>query len=327
MSDVGLAITTDPELRARLAEAAHRAGVFLHVQNAIADAGERWESAELVLLGVDQVPAAARASRRRVRGELIVVGADLDAEVMEAAELVCAAYLVMLPVGEDWLVDRLRPFSAPVIEQLRAARFTVGYADHGEAAEQGFVRPLGWREHADEVHRHVYVMLSDIARGECRAGQSSTVQRSNMRSLHRVFPDVFTDMAFSNVTVLGAFVADLSPEVVGVLCRLVSEYLVFDEDDLVELERQEVLDSWQQWISADIHRSLGDHASTVWDDLDDETREQLWWQVVHGTGAWPEHDTRTVRWSLGRLTSAYAARLIAEGRRQAREQRRMEAVR
>lgn len=321
-----LAVTADGELRGLLAECADRAGVFLHAYDEVVAARQVWAEAALILLGADQVTAAVRARLHPRGGVIVVGGTGLDPETVRVAELIRAAYLVVLPTGRDWLADQLRPAGAVVLDRLRAARFSVGYTDRARAVEQGYVRPLDWRERADTDRRHAYVMLSDVARGECRSGQSTTVQRSNMRSLHRVFPGVFTDMTFSNVTVLGAFVADLSPRVVDVLCRLACEYLVFDEDDLSALEHDEVHASWQQWVAADVYRRLGDRASAVWDELTDEDCERLWWEVVAGLDAWPEHDARTVLWRLGRLTQAYAARLTAEARRRARTQRTLVAA-
>lgn len=316
-----LAVTADEDLTALLLDCADQAGAYLPVHDGVAAARADWAAAELVLLGADQVAAADRARLARHR-RLIVVGADdLDPGHVRGAERVGAAYIVALPRGSSWLVEQLRPAGAPALERLQAAGFTLGHADRTRALEDGFVRPTDWREHADADRQHPWVLLSDVARGECPSGQVTTVLRSNMRCLHRAYPGVFTDMAFSNAPALGAFVADLPPQLVDRLYGLAREYLVFDEDDLAALEHQEVLDSWTQWVSADVGRSLGDNARAVWDELDDDALEALWWEVVTGTGAWPEHDARIVLWRLGRLVGAYAARLTAEGRRLARRRR------
>ena len=316
-----LAVTADEDLKALLLERAGLAGAYLPVHDTVAAARADWVSADLVLLGADQVAAVARA-RLRPHERLIVVGDDnLHPAHVRGAELVGATYIVALPLGSSWLVEQLRPAGATALERLRAAGFTLGHADRARALADGFVRPTDWREHADADRQHPWVLLSDVARGECPSGQVTTVLRSNMRALHRAFPGVFTDMVYSNGPALGAFVADLPPALVDRLYGLAREYLVFDEDDLAALEHQEVLDSWPQWVSADVGRGLGDHARAVWDELDDDARETLWWEVVTGTGAWPEHNARTVLWYLGRLVGAYAARLTAEGRRLARRRR------
>lgn len=310
-----LAVTGDELLAELLRECAGRAGAYLTVHPSVAAARGVWADAQVILLGADQVAAAARA-RLRPRGRLIVVGADgLDAGTVRGAEQLRAGYVAVLPLGCGWLTDQLRPAGAAVMDRLRAAGFRVGYTDRARALEAGFVRPLDWREHRDEDRPHAYVLLSDVARGECRWGQATTVLRSNMRCLHRACPDTFTDMVFANTTALGAFVADLTPAVVDRLCGLARDYLVFDDDDLAALEYEEIIASWQQWLAADVHRGLGEHARAVWDQLDDERREQLSWEVVTGTDAWPEHDARTVLWRLGRLVGAYAARLTTEARR------------
>lgn len=310
-----LAVTADGHLTALLRDCAGQAGAYLTVYDGIANARVEWADAELVLLGTDQVAAAVRA-RLAPPGRLIVVGADdLNPVVFADAELVAATYVVALPMGASWLVDQLRPVGAAASQRLRATGFTLGHADRDRALEDGFVRPTDWREHADELRRCPWVLLSEVARGECPSGQVSTVLRSNMRCLHRAYPGVFTDMVFSNGPALGAFVADLPPALVDRLCGLTREYLVFDEDDLAALEHQEVLGSWTQWVSADVRRSLGERAQAVWDELDDDTLQTLWWEVVAGTDAWPEHDGKTVLWRMGRLVGAYAARLTAEGRR------------
>lgn len=318
-----LAVTPDEELQALLRDCAGQAGAYLTMHDTVAAARTGWADAELVLLGADQVAAATRARLKPHRRVIVVGGNGLDPAAVAAAQQIGAVYVVVLPLGSSWLHEQLRPAGALVLERLRAAGFTLGHADRGRAHADGFVRPTGWSEHADEDRRYPWVLLSDVARGECPSGQAGTVVRSNMRSLHRAFPGVFTDMVFATSTALGAFVADLPPALVDRLYELAREYLVFDEDDLAELEHQEVLDSWQQWVSHDVHRGLGDRARVVWDELDDDAREQLWWEVVTGTHAWPEHDARSVLWRLGRLVGAYAARLTAEGRRQARRSRRV----
>ncbi|GIE90507.1 hypothetical protein [Actinoplanes regularis] len=316
-----LAITSDPQLRDAWSDAASRAGAHLTQHPDILAAHALWPQATLVLLGADQVSAAVRA-RLPVRAGVIVVAADTpDSDVYRAADLLRAAYVAMVPICQDWLVDQLRPAGDRVLDRLRATRFSVGYTHRDRAADTGWVRPVDWRERPDEDRPHAYVMLSDVARGECRSGQSSLVHRSNMRSLHRAFPGVFTDMVFANVTALGAFAADLPVQVVDVLCRLSREYLVFDEDDLAVLEREEILASWQRWLADDVRPHLGKHARAVWDLLSDDDRERLWWDTVIGRDAWPEHDMRTVLWGWSALIDPYTARLTAEGRRRAKTNR------
>lgn len=310
-----VAVTAAPALREQLVECAVRAGVHLLQHDGVAAARPACKQADVVLLGADLTWAAVRG-RLSVRGEVVVIGTGtLAADAFHAAGLLHATYVAALPGGRDWLVDRLRPAGDQRIGRLRTAGFAVGYAGRDRAWDDGFVRPLDCSHYPDEQRPHPFVSFADIARGEDRAGQSSTVQRSNLRGLHRAFAGVFTDLVFPDVAVLGAFVGDLSDDVVDVVCRLATEYLVFDEDDLSALETEEIHASWGQWLAHDVCRGLGENATAVWDALDDEERERLWWQTVTGLNAWPEHDGRSPRWRLGRLTPAYAARLTAERRR------------
>jgi hypothetical protein len=316
-----LAVTSDPRLRAAWSHAADQAGVYLTWHPGITTARADWPEAKLVLLGADQAIAALRG-RLPVRAALLVVAAGTpDTDIYRAADLLRAAYVATVPTGQEWLADQLRPLGDRRLDRLREAGFSVGCTHREHAADHGWMRPLDGRERGDDDRPHPYVLLSDVARGECRSGQSALVHRSNMRSLHRVFPGVFTDMVFSNVTALGAFVADLPDQVIDVLCRLAREYLVFDQDDLAVMEQEEVLASWRQWLADDVRPHLGRRARAVWDALTDEECEQLWWDTVIGRDAWPEHDMRTVRWRWAALIGPYAARLTAEGRRRARTAR------
>jgi hypothetical protein len=321
-----LAVTADAKLRAGWFDCAARAGAHLLYVDSVAAARTAWKSADLVLLGADQAQPAVRA-RLPYRSDLILIDTDaLTVEAFRTGEQLRVSYVAILPTGRDWLADRLRPAGNRVLQRLHAAGFSIGYACRDRAIEQGFVRPLGWDRHPGEDRPHPFVSFADVARGECTAGQSTTVQRSNMRRLPHVFPGVFTDLAFSNTTVLGAFACDLSAEVVDVLCRLAREYPIFDEDDLATMEHEEAVASWQQWLACDVRAGLGKRAAAVWDDLDDGDREALWWDTVTGLDAMPEHDGRTLRWPLWRLTGAYAARLTAEGRRRAETARRAAAA-
>ncbi|GAA1577263.1 hypothetical protein GCM10009827_118890 [Dactylosporangium maewongense] len=60
---------------------------------------------------------------------------------------------------------------------------------------------------------------------------------------------------------------------------------------------------------------LRDAARDVYDALDPDDRDELWWATVDGIDAWPEHDGHRVCWDLERLVPAFAARLHAELRR------------
>jgi hypothetical protein len=74
------------------------------------------------------------------------------------------------------------------------------------------------------VDAEPYADLTSVGKGEGQAGQSSTVDRSNFRSLQRDYPDTFTPVSYSNVNALGAFVADLDDDLTGILTGLRSDY-------------------------------------------------------------------------------------------------------
>ncbi|MFF5230242.1 hypothetical protein [Dactylosporangium sp. NPDC000521] len=316
MSEV-LAVTADPRLRELLADAASRAGLHLPCYASAVQAHRAWTDAQLLVLGVDAANAAHRYRRPRRRGVTIVVSAGhrVDRSLLAVADAVAASSVVALPTGRDHLVARLRRHGRASLDRLRAAGYTIGYADRSTATQFDAVWRQDWRDRQDGAYPHVFVDLSAVARGACTAGQSTTVQRSNYRALRRAFPDVFTDLVYSNGRGLGAFAADLPPNVVDVLCRLAQQHLVFDEDELSTVWEDEMVDSWRQWVAADVAAMLGPRARAVWDALDQDTQDLLWWQTVEGTEAMPEHDLRRIRWPLDRLVPAFAHRLLAEQRR------------
>ncbi|GAA1577301.1 hypothetical protein GCM10009827_118940 [Dactylosporangium maewongense] len=84
------------------------------------------------------------------------------------------------------------------------------------------------RLHDEQV---LYVILENVARDDRDAGQTAAVHRSNYRTLHRRYPDLWTDLRSQTVTALGAFVADLPPAVVDLLYRLQHEHPVLDQHD------------------------------------------------------------------------------------------------
>jgi hypothetical protein len=75
--------------------------------------------------------------------------------------------------------------------------------------------------------------------GEPALGQSTTLDRSNYRSLIRDYPDVFTPVQFPYSAVLGAYITDLDMATIGLLAGLMEDCPVYDEPDLAELAREE----------------------------------------------------------------------------------------
>jgi hypothetical protein len=310
-----LAVTGDPSIREHLHAYAARVGVHLTDHTTVAAAKSHWAGAKLVLLGADLVATPKLASMPTIP-EVIIVSADRnDFSPFETAAVVGAAYVAVVPDADRWLTEQLRRAGGDVVDRLRSAGFRIGYAHRAAASDTGYLLSHDLSDQRYHDDQALFASLEKVARGDCQAGQSTTVDRSNYRSLHREHPDVWTDLVFSNVTALGAFVADLPPEVVDVLCRLKESYPLFDEDDHSALEDEEIDASWEQWVSADVFGLLGERAQEVWSALDADTVRRLWWDTVTGLGYRPDHNGLHVSWDYTRLVPAYAARLMAEFRR------------
>lgn len=167
------------------------------------------------------------------------------------------------------------------IDRLRSAGFTLSYADRF-----AWVRTPGttyWADNAyhwevkervpnyvdhGEVHTYpaentrAYVDLGDVARGRDYYDQTSDHQMSNYRSLRRDYPESFTDTSYSNVDSLGAYVGNLSPELVDILCGIKTEYPLYDESDLSELEQEIQQECWDSSQRYDLRRDLIDQAES-----------------------------------------------------------------
>jgi hypothetical protein len=199
----------------------------------------------------------------------------------------------------DPAVTAPSPDVTPIVAQLRAAGFPVTYVDRAYC-EDGYVLPYRHYHHkAPAPGLAAYVDLGAIARGEDGAGQATTVDRSNYRSLLRDYPGAWTPISFSNVDVLGAFAADLTTDLVTVLIALKDEHPVYDEADLTELESDEITESWDQYVRAEITSELyaDDATGGAWDALTGDEQRDLFWSACGALGIYPEHDGRDVRWT------------------------------
>jgi hypothetical protein len=180
------------------------------------------------------------------------------------------------------------------IDQLRRADFSIKYTDR-LTDDETFIRPT--RLYDYQLDGTVaYADLGRVARGEDYYDQTSTVDRSNYRSLMRDYPEFFTPISYTNVDSLGAFVSVLTDELVGILTGLVEQYPVYDESDLSELESEEVTESWDQYVSSDIRREMSETALDMWDELADDTQREMFWTAVEATDSYPEHDGHDVCW-------------------------------
>ncbi|WP_129307729.1 septum site-determining protein Ssd [Streptomyces sp. L2] len=115
-----LIVTEDAGLLDDLLRLCAAAGATPEVHHGVPEPGGGWEAAPLVLVGDD----AARRVRGAVRrGGVVLVGRDQDdSEVWKRAVEIGADHVLMLPDGEQWLVDRI----ADVAEGVGRPALTVG---------------------------------------------------------------------------------------------------------------------------------------------------------------------------------------------------------
>lgn len=161
-----------------------------------------------------------------------------------------------------------------------------------------------------------YADLSRVGKGECQAGQSSTLDRSNFRSLIRDYPGMFTPTAWSNVDGLGAYAGNLTAEVIGILAGLADQYPVYDDEDMSELESDEITESFDQYARADAESDMDEQTRDLWDQLaltSDSAQEALWWQVCSDNQGndYCEHDGYSANWDLSRFLPALSGALAA----------------
>ena len=164
---------------------------------------------------------------------------------------------------------------------------------------------------ADE--REPYADLSSIGKGEDTAGQSTTLDRSNYRRLREDYPDTFTPVSYSNVDSLGAFVADLSDDVIETLTDLREQYPVYDEEDMSAIESEEIDSDWDDFAADDLGRELPEVVQDAWESLSGDEKRELFAEACETAGYWPEHNGIEVLWSYAyeRTAEYIAGRLSA----------------
>jgi len=192
--------------------------------------------------------------------------------------------------------------------RLAGAGHRIGFAEPGRTRDLGFVNEWQVSDHRRSRADAPYVSFGQVARGDCPAGQSSSVQRSNFRVAHRRFPHAWTDTVHRDVTVLGAFVADLPPAAVDQMVRL-NSYPLLDEDDHSALEDDDIHDSWRQWVAADVRGLLDEPTRRLFDATDDAVCQQLWWDTSTDLGLDPEHSGHRAAWNYPAIVPAFAAQL------------------
>ncbi|MEU8587164.1 septum site-determining protein Ssd [Streptomyces sp. NPDC048664] len=115
-----LIVTEDAELLDDLLRLCAAAGARPEVHPAAPQRRGSWEAAPLVLVGDD---AARRVRSATRRGGVVLVGRDQDDPgVWRRAVEIGADHVLLLPEGEQWLIDRI----ADVVEGVRRPALTVG---------------------------------------------------------------------------------------------------------------------------------------------------------------------------------------------------------
>ncbi|GAA4062537.1 septum site-determining protein Ssd [Streptomyces shaanxiensis] len=115
-----LIVTEDDELLDDLLRLCAAAGATPEVHYGVPEPRGSWEAAPLVLVGDDAARRVRGAGRRR---GVVLVGRDQDdSGVWRRAVEIGADHVLMLPDGEQWLVDRI----ADVAEGVGRPALTVG---------------------------------------------------------------------------------------------------------------------------------------------------------------------------------------------------------
>jgi hypothetical protein len=231
------------------------------------------------------------------------LGLDIDSQA-GAADL-DAAVAAYLDAADDEFWQETERIARDHLESakvaaLQSAGFRITYVDRTDAAD-GTVPPYGHYHHAEPAPGlAAYVDLRSVARGEDTADQTTTTHRSNYRSLIRDNADVFTPVSYMNVDVLGAFVADLTDELAATLTSLATGHPVYDEHDLSELESDEITESWDQYVRADVTGEVCDSpvVGDAWDALTEDEQHDLFWTVCDALAIYPEHDGREINWTV-----------------------------
>jgi hypothetical protein len=308
---VVLLITGDAGLREHVRRCALPAGAWLDGHPDFSGPVKlRWGRSPLVLLGADLLDVASRQRLRRHENLMVVTDGRMPTR---GADRLGARRVLDVAAGGDWLTAQMARTTSVTLGRLAGAGYRVGFAEPGAARDMGFVD--GWQVSDDRRSSSdaPYVSFGQAARGDCTAGQSSSVQRSNFRVAHRRFPNAWTDTVYSNVTVLGAFVADLPPAAVDQMVGLAS-YPLLDEDDHSALEDDDIHASWRQWVAADVRGLLDEQTRELFDAIDDAVCQQLWWDTATDLGLDPEHCGHSVTWNYPAIVPAFAARLCARTR-------------
>ncbi|MER7916396.1 MULTISPECIES: septum site-determining protein Ssd [unclassified Streptomyces] len=115
-----LIVTEDAALLDDLLRLCAAAGATPEVHHGVPDQGGTWAAAPLVLVGDDAAHRLLGAARRR---QVVLIGRDReDPDVWRRGMEIGADHVLILPEGEQWLVDRI----ADVAEGVGRPALTVG---------------------------------------------------------------------------------------------------------------------------------------------------------------------------------------------------------
>jgi hypothetical protein len=243
-------ITSDPELSAAVGELAARAGLHLSVHQQLDPTADP-AAAVLTLAGVDQL--SAFGEHLALLGQAIIVSAGTSS--VPAHSSGGGSPVLQVPRDEQQLVPLFEDAAAPVLDRLRAAGYRIGFTDRSQR-RVGYVTPLAVTDRRRHPGQAVYVNGGRFACGDAAPGLATVVQRSNFRSLHRRFPDVWTDTVARDVTELGAFVTDLPADAVDTLCSLTDPEVILDEADHRAVHDEDICASWADVAALDVSSPL-----------------------------------------------------------------------
>lgn len=223
---------------------------------------------------------------------------DPDSDLAEA----CAAYCQAASEAFWREVERIarEHIESSAITELRAAGYEITFVDRASVTVDGKVPPYAHYHHAGPAPGlAAYVNLTEAGRDDRGNGQATTIDRSNYRSLTREFGGVFTPVDLGLTDGLGAFVADLPPELVKILAAL-PDHPIYDQGDWEALESGEIADTWDQYVRSDITSLLcdaGEAAGAAWEAMTEAQQRDMFWRVVEALEIYPDHDGRDVHWT------------------------------
>lgn len=226
------------------------------------------------------------------------------------------------------------------VDRLRSAGFSLGYLDPADMSADTFVPAwrVGWEYYQGSKVCTVtgepdgqampFVDFSDVAADDGGFEQCDTGRRSNFRVLLRQNefhePDLgrplFVKVGYGRTEAIGAFVEDLSDEVIAMMVGLKEQYPVLDEEDMSALEQEEITASWDGWLRSELYGECGrmhrhnGAMQVIWDSLGEDVVEGLFWNAVReeafGSNV-PEHYGNEVVWGpIDRIVDTFRAVLI-----------------